>query len=81
MWTPQGQVPIERLELGQRVLTFTDAERLRFGWPPETPIDPETWRVVRASIDHGDGYAIDVALLRGPEWLRQHAPEAGAGFS
>lgn len=70
-------VPIESLRLGQRVTAFTNAERRRFGAPPELPVDPEAWRVVRLRLDHGHDYAVEVDLLRGLDWLGYVEPKVG----
>jgi hypothetical protein len=63
---------IESIRLGERVLG-----RNPLGAAGEPEPAPATWRRVDLELHKPSGRMLYAALLRGPDWLAQHKPEAG----
>ncbi len=64
--TPEGLVPIEQVELGQRVVT-TGVETLDSH--PDEPVPDSTWRVFQLILQHADGSHTEARFLRPAGWL------------
>ena len=75
--TSVGHVSIQELQIGQRVITFTESERAQFGRTPETSIVPPLWRVVTIHIDYPNGQSVRSSMLRSVDWIEDYGAHVG----
>jgi hypothetical protein len=75
-----GQVPIEQVAVGQRVLTLEPADDQPQPVSAEAVIDPPAWRQVTLLLDRGSGDWIDLKLLRPLTWLDARSARLGAAL-
>jgi hypothetical protein len=71
--TAQGMVPIEDIEVGDRVATACEGETQS----SETEVDPATWRKVTLRIADVDGGVLEITALRPARWLAETGCVAG----
>ena len=69
--TATGLVPIEEIEVGQRVLTETNSA------VPDTSIEPGDWRLLELHVDDGLGTRVRVEVLRPLRWIESEGIAAG----
>lgn len=69
-----GRVPIESVQVGDRVLTSTSHDASLSG---ETRVDPATWKRISLELPQTDG-VLYLSLLRPPKWLAATDTALGA---
>ena len=69
--TAAGLLPIEQIEVGQRVLTETGSALA------DTSIEPDEWRLLEVHVDDGLGAGVRIELLRPLAWVESQGIVAG----
>lgn len=69
--TPEGELAIDEVELGSRVLVEAD------GLSCETEVD-EAWVVVELEVELDDGGKLQMETLKPPSWLEENGAEEGS---
>ncbi len=73
--TADGEVPIESLRVGDRVLTSGSSQQ-----DSSTDVNPSTWHTIKVHMPNPvrANDQIEIELLRSPEWMKQEHCEQGA---
>ncbi len=72
-----GHLLISEVEIGQRVITYTDSERTRSAPGELTDIDYARYRLIDFTVPCEEGQRIHVQLLRSETWLVEKCIEVG----
>ena len=62
---------------GVRVITTLDSERGELPEARETFTNLADWQEIHLVLHHSETAWVDIQLLRGAQWFRQHQPEVG----
>lgn len=71
----EGRVPIESIQVGDRVLTTDESEG-----PGASEVDPETWKKITLRMPNPThpNDVLEITVLRSPEWMLHTGCELGA---